>query len=71
MCCDTAVVRDGSSTIWIQTQKPFFLLIVGHDVHKRGGPLGAIGVLELLEQDLDGLAVGRVHSDQMNAFGIL
>ena len=50
---------------------PIFLLLVGHDVDDRGGPLGAVDVLELLEQDLDGLAVGGVHGDEVNAFGIL
>jgi hypothetical protein len=46
-------------------------LLIGHDIDERGGPFGAIGVLELLEQDLDSLAVGSVHSDEVNTFGIL
>ena len=58
-------------TIWVEFEEPVFLLIVGHDVHERSGPLGAIGVLELLEQDLDGLSVGRVHRDEMDALGVL
>lgn len=45
------------------SDEPFFLLLVGHDVDDGGGPFGAVGVFELFEQDLDGLAVGRVHGD--------
>lgn len=58
-------------TVWVELEEPVFLLVVGHDVHERGGPLGAVRVLELLEEDLDGLTVGRVHCDEMNALGVL
>jgi hypothetical protein len=51
--------------------EPFFLLLVGHDVDDGGGPFGAVGVFELLEQNLDGLAVGCVHGDQVDALGVL
>jgi hypothetical protein len=50
---------------------PIFLLLVGHDVDDRGGPLGAVYVLELFKQDLDGLAVGSVHGDEVDTFGVL
>jgi hypothetical protein len=46
-------------------------LVVGEDVDERGSPLSAVGVLELLEQDLNSLAVGCVHGEEVNAFGIL
>jgi hypothetical protein len=59
------------STVWVEFEEPVFLLVVGHDVHERGGPLGAVRVLELLEEDLDGLSVGRVHCDEVDAFGVL
>jgi hypothetical protein len=59
------------STVGIESQEPFLLLLIGHDVDERGGPLSAVDVLELLEQDLDGLAVGSVHGEEVKAFGIL
>jgi len=46
-------------------------LVIGEDIDKRGSPLSAIGVLELLEQNLDSLAVGSVHGQEVKAFGIL
>ena len=55
----------------VDADQPFFLLLIGHDVDDRGSPLGAIGVLELLEENLNGLSIGSVHRNQMNAFGIL
>lgn len=55
----------------VETEEPLLLLLVGHDVDERGGPFRAVGILELLEQDLDGLAVGRVHCDEVKAFGVL
>lgn len=58
-------------TVGIKSQEPFLLLIIGKDIDKGGSPLGAIDILELLEQDLDGLAVGSVHSEEVKAFGIL
>ena len=55
----------------IKSQEPFLLLVIGKDIDKRGSPLSAIDVLELLEQDLNGLAVGGVHGEEVNALGIL
>lgn len=60
-----------SPTIGVDAQEPILLLLVGHDVDKSGGPLSAVDILQLLEQDLDGLAIGCVHSQQMKAFGVL
>lgn len=62
---------DWECTVRVEPQEPLFLLLVGHDVDEGSGPLGSICVLELFEQDLDGLAVGSVHGDEVNAFGIL
>jgi hypothetical protein len=42
-------------------------LLVGHDVDLGGGPLGAVEVGELLEHDLDFLAVGRGLGDEVEA----
>lgn len=50
---------------------PVFLLLVGRDVDKSGRPLQAIGIFQLLEEDLNGLAIGCVLGDEMDAFGIL
>jgi hypothetical protein len=61
----------GKPTVWVESQEPLLLLVIGEDVDECGGPLGAIDVLELLEQDLDGLAVGSVHGEEVKAFGIL
>ena len=58
-------------TVRVESQEPLLLLVIGEDVDEFGGPLGAIDVLELLEQDLDGLAVGSVHGEEVKAFGIL
>lgn len=65
------VAGENIHTVRVESQEPLFLLLVGHDVDECSGPLGSVGVLELLEQDLDGLAVGSVHGDEVNAFGIL
>ena len=59
------------STVRVESQEPLLLLVIGEDVDKCGSPLGAIDILELLEQDLDGLAVRGVHSEEVNAFGVL
>lgn len=58
-------------TIRVESQEPLLLLLVGHDVDECGCPLSAVGVLELFEQDLDGLSIGGVHGDEVDAFGIL
>jgi hypothetical protein len=41
------------------------------DVDDGGRPLGAVDIFQFLEEDLDGLAVGRVLRDQVQAWGIL
>lgn len=58
-------------TVRVESQEPLLLLVVGEDVNECGGPLSAIDILELLEEDLDGLAIGSVHGEEVNAFGIL
>lgn len=58
-------------TVRVESQEPFLLLLIGHDVDERGGPLGAIGVFELLEEDLNCLAVWSVHGDEVDALCIL
>ncbi len=58
-------------TVGIESQEPLLLLVIGEDVDKCSGPLSAIDILELLEQNLDGLAVGSVHGKEVKAFGIL
>ena len=58
-------------TICIQPQEPVLLLIVGHDVDESRSPLNAIDVFKLLEVDLHGLPVWSVHSQKMDALGIL
>jgi len=58
-------------TVRVKPQEPLLLLVVGHDVDESGGPLGTIDVLQLLEQDLNSLAIGGVHSEKVKAFGIL
>lgn len=58
-------------TIGVKSQEPFLLLVIGKDIDKRGSPFGAIDILELLEQDLNGLAVGSVHGKEVKASGIL
>ena len=57
--------------IGVESQEPFLLLVIGKDIDKCGSPFGAIDILELLEQDLNGLAVGSVHGEEVKAFGIL
>ena len=59
------------STVRVESQEPLLLLVIGEDVDKCGSPLSAIDILELLEEDLDGLAVGSVHGEEVKAFGIL
>ena len=59
------------STVRVESQEPLLLLVIGEDVDEGGGPLSAIDILKLLEEDLDGLAVGSVHGEEVNAFGIL
>ena len=58
-------------TVGVESQEPLLLLVIGEDVDERGGPLSAVDILELLEEDLDGLAVGSVHGEEVKAFGIL
>ena len=58
-------------TVRVETQEPVLLLLVGEDVDEGGGPLDAVGVFEFFEEDLDGLAVGGVHGDEVKAFGVL
>ena len=58
-------------TVRIETKEPVLLLLVCHNVDQGGRPLGTIDVLELFEQDLDSLAIGRVHGEQVKALGIL
>lgn len=58
-------------TIRVESEEPLLLLLIGHDIDESRGPLGSIRILELFEQDLDSLAVGSVHGDEVNAFGIL
>jgi hypothetical protein len=62
---------DWNHTIRVESQEPLLLLLIGHDIDQRRSPLSAISILELLKQDLDSLAVGSVHGDEVNAFGIL
>lgn len=58
-------------TVRVESQEPLLLLVIGEDVDEGGGPLSAIDILKLLEEDLDGLAVGSVHGEEVKAFGIL
>lgn len=58
-------------TIGIESEEPVFLLVVGHDVNQCGCPFDAVDILQFLEIDLDGLAIGRGHGQKMDAFGIL
>lgn len=39
------------------------------DIQNAGGPLGAVKLLELLEQNLHSLAVWCVRRDEMDALG--
>lgn len=58
---------DGDAAIGVEAEEPLFLLLVGHDVDEGGGPGGSVEVVELFEEDLDGLAVGGVHGDEVKA----
>lgn len=66
----TVVHERGDAAVGVETQKPFFLLLVGRDVDQRRGPLGAVLVGQFFEDDLRGLAVGRVLRDQVQTFGV-
>ena len=71
---DGVVDEDGDAAVGVQAQEPVFLLLVGHDVDEGGGPGDggrAVGVFELLEHDLHGLAVGGVHGEEVEALGVL
>lgn len=57
-------------TVWIQAEEPVLLLLVGHDVDQRRGPFGPVHVLELLQEDLNLLAIGSALSDEMKTAGI-
>jgi hypothetical protein len=61
--------EDGDSAVGVEAQEPLLLLLVGHDVDERGGPFRAVGVGEFFEEDLRGLAVGRVLRDEVQALG--
>lgn len=43
-------------TVGVESEEPLLFLLVGHDVDESGGPLRAVDVFELLEEDLDCLA---------------
>lgn len=60
----------GDSAVRVEPQEPFFFLLVAHDVDQRGGPGGPVGVGEFFQHDLDCLAVGRGHGDEVQAFGV-
>lgn len=64
-------VSRGEVTIGIQLQEPILLLLIGHDVDQGRRPGQSISVLELLEEDLHGLSIGRVHRQEVQALGIL
>ena len=62
------VDEHGDAAVGVEAQEPLLFLLVGHDVDERGGPFGAVGVAELFEHDLRGLAIGRVLRNQVQAF---
>lgn len=39
--------------------------LIAHDVDQRRGPFSTIHVLELLQQNLNGLPVGRAHREEV------
>lgn len=57
-------------TVRVETQEPLLFLHVGRDVDQRGAPFGAVGIVQLLEHDLCGLAVGRVLREEVQALGL-
>lgn len=58
-------------TVRVEAQEPLLLLLIGHDIDERCRPFQTVEVLQLLQQDLNRLAVGRAHRDQMNALARL
>jgi len=65
------VDEDGDATVGIETEEPFFLLLVGHDVDQGRGPFGTIDIGQFLEEDLDLLTIGRALRDEMKTLRIL
>lgn len=59
----------GDPSVRVEPEEPFLLLLVGHDVDQRRAPFRAVNVVELLEDDLRRLAVGRVLRDEVQALG--
>lgn len=55
--------KDRNAAVGVQAQEPLLLLLVGGNVNQCRVPGCAVGVSELLEQNLRRLPVGRVLSD--------
>jgi len=58
---------DGDAAVGVEAEEPFLFLVVGHDVEEGGGPFGAVDDLQLLQQHLNLLAVGRRHCDEVES----
>jgi len=59
---------DGNAAVWVETEEPFLFLLVGGNIYKSSGPGGAIDVGKLFKHDLDFLAVGRRHGQEVQSF---
>lgn len=64
------VHKHRDAAIGVETQEPFLLLLVCHDVDERGAPGGAVGVGKFLQHDLGGLPIGGILRDQVQALGL-
>ena len=55
----------------IKTQEPVFFLHVSHDVEDRIAPFRAVDLCELLQEDLDFLAIGRALREEVQTLAVL
>ena len=59
------VDQDWDTAVGVETQEPFLLLLIGHNVNRVEGPFRPVDLGQLFQEDLDFLPVRRGLGNQM------